>query len=86
VSTAAASDAILLDGVVTLGLTAGASTPESFVRDVIGHMKLRGFGQLEEHAMVREDIHFALPCDMKPAGPNPDRAEADRKVRRDSPA
>ena len=51
-------------GLVLLGLTAGASTPEHFVRDTIAQLKSRGFDRLENFVAVREDIHFALPREL----------------------
>lgn len=62
-----------LDAIQTLGLTAGASTPEHFVHEAIAHLKGRGFGQVEEFAETKEDIHFALPKGLRPApgGPGP---------------
>ena len=58
------SNAVPLDGVFTLGLTAGASPPESFVREIVEELKTRGFEQVEELAVVKEDIHFALPPEL----------------------
>jgi 4-hydroxy-3-methylbut-2-enyl diphosphate reductase len=50
-----------LDNVNRLGLTAGASTPESFVREAVAHLLTRGFGRVEEFTAVKEDMHFTLP-------------------------
>ncbi len=55
-------EAIPLDGILTLGITAGASTPESFVNDAISRMKARGFETIEELSVIREDIHFPVPA------------------------
>jgi 4-hydroxy-3-methylbut-2-enyl diphosphate reductase len=49
---------INLDPVTKLGLTAGASTPESFVREAVAQLQARGFDQVEEFVSVKEDIHF----------------------------
>ena len=50
-----------LQGNETIGITAGASTPEELVQDAIE--KLREFGDLEISTMegIVEDVHFALP-------------------------
>ena len=50
-----------LEGVVTLGLTAGASAPESLVREVIE--RLGEWRTVEEHTLVSavEKMIFKLP-------------------------
>jgi 4-hydroxy-3-methylbut-2-enyl diphosphate reductase len=53
-----------IDAVNTLGLTAGASTPESFVHEAIAHLKTRGFSRVQEFMCVEEDVHFPLPRDL----------------------
>lgn len=60
-SSSADLDALALDGVRTLGLTAGASTPEHVVRETVEKLRTMGFTRLEEVAAVREDMHFSLP-------------------------
>jgi 4-hydroxy-3-methylbut-2-enyl diphosphate reductase len=50
-----------LDGVDTLGLTAGASAPEELVREVIDHIcKMRPVEE-EETVTAQENITFKLP-------------------------
>jgi len=49
---------INLDNVNTLGLTAGASTPEYFVSEAVAQLQTRGFVQVEEFVSVKENIHF----------------------------
>jgi 4-hydroxy-3-methylbut-2-enyl diphosphate reductase len=50
-----------LDGVQTLGLTAGASAPEELVREVIGRLgELRAIHE-EEIVSARETVTFKLP-------------------------
>ena len=58
-------DDLPLENVNTLGITAGASTPEYFVRDCIAHLQARGLTTLEECALVKEDIHFSLPKELQ---------------------
>jgi len=58
-------DALPLAAVRTLGLTAGASTPEYVVLDTIARLKTLGFEQVEQLEVVKEDLHFALPRELK---------------------
>lgn len=57
-------DAMELDGVRTLGLTAGASTPEDFVNGVIERLQACGFGPVEDVTVAEEQIDFALPREL----------------------
>ncbi|MGH9520012.1 MAG: 4-hydroxy-3-methylbut-2-enyl diphosphate reductase [Terriglobales bacterium] len=51
-----------LVGVRTVGLTAGASAPESLVQDVVAALRLRfGFTQVEEAEGIDEHVRFVLP-------------------------
>jgi 4-hydroxy-3-methylbut-2-enyl diphosphate reductase len=59
-----ALDAALIDGVETIGLTAGASTPEELVQAVVRELAGAGFGDLEEIEVAREDVHFRLPREV----------------------
>jgi len=61
ISEAADLDPVPLDGVRVLGLTAGASTPESFIATVVANLQHRGFCRVTELCTVKEDLHFALP-------------------------
>lgn len=54
-------DAIPLEKVQTLGITAGASTPEYFVQKAIAHLKARGFTSVSEEKLIEENIHFPVP-------------------------
>lgn len=54
-------DAIPLVDVSRLGITAGASTPESFVRSALAHLEKKGFSRVEEERLMKEDIHFPIP-------------------------
>jgi len=55
---------IPLDDINTLAITAGASTPDSFVREAVAHLQSRGFQTVEESVLIKEDIHFALPKEL----------------------
>jgi len=53
-----------LDRVETVGVTAGASAPESLVQEVV--IRLREFGAVvvDELAGVQETVHFRLPREV----------------------
>jgi len=51
----------LIDGHSTIGLTAGASTPEELVEAVVGQLAAAGLDEVEEVEVAREDVHFRLP-------------------------
>ena len=53
-----------LDGVQTVAVTAGASAPENLVQELIGSLKDRGFGELEEVEIKEEDVRFHLPSEL----------------------
>lgn len=57
--------ALSLDDINVLGVTAGASTPEYFVKDAIEHLKTRGFSEIEELALIQEDMHFSVPAELR---------------------
>jgi len=54
----------LVNGHSTIGLTAGASTPEELVRLVASRLTERGYDDLEEVTVAREDVHFRLPREV----------------------
>ena len=54
----------LLDGHRTIGLTAGASTPEVLVQAVVAQLAAAGYGELAEIEVAREDVHFRLPREV----------------------
>jgi 4-hydroxy-3-methylbut-2-en-1-yl diphosphate reductase len=54
----------LLTGHETIGLTAGASTPEALVQSVAAELATRGFETLEEITVAREHVHFRLPKEV----------------------
>ncbi len=61
VEDASAIEARWLDGVRTLGLTAGASAPEDLVTGVLDCLRRRSAVTVEEIAPVRESVVFKLP-------------------------
>jgi len=56
----------LLDGHGTVGLTAGASTPEELVQAVVAQLAAAGYVELAEIEVAREDVHFRLPREVVP--------------------
>ncbi|MFS0738454.1 4-hydroxy-3-methylbut-2-enyl diphosphate reductase [Sphingomonas sp. 1P06PA] len=50
-----------LDGVTTLGITAGASAPETLVRELVDRLATRFAVTEEEAETTREDLVFKLP-------------------------
>jgi 4-hydroxy-3-methylbut-2-enyl diphosphate reductase len=54
----------LLNGHTIVGLTAGASTPEGLVQAVLDSLAGRGYGEVEEITVAREDVHFRLPREV----------------------
>jgi 4-hydroxy-3-methylbut-2-enyl diphosphate reductase len=57
-------DHALLDGHGTIGLTAGASTPEELVQAVVAQLAAAGYAELAEIEVAREDVHFRLPREV----------------------
>jgi 4-hydroxy-3-methylbut-2-enyl diphosphate reductase len=54
-----------LDGCASVGLTAGASTPEILVQEVVDNLRLRGFTNVQELEIIEEDVHFPLPAPLE---------------------
>ena len=69
VDDAAEIDERWLDGVTTIGVTSGASVPEELVSAVLDKLAGHGFGDVEEVEAVEEHMTFALPRELRPAGP-----------------
>jgi 4-hydroxy-3-methylbut-2-en-1-yl diphosphate reductase len=51
----------LLDGVVTVAISAGASAPESLVEELIAACRERFAVEVSEIEVVREDVFFKAP-------------------------
>jgi len=67
-----------LDGVTTVGVTAGASAPEALVARVIAYLRALGAESVEEMWAEEEHVYFALPPEVvRPA--NPLRREAPQR-------
>jgi 4-hydroxy-3-methylbut-2-en-1-yl diphosphate reductase len=54
-------DPAWLEGVDTVGITSGASAPESLVERVVAHFREMGVERIESHELVDENVHFSLP-------------------------
>jgi len=57
-------DPALLEGHSTIGLTAGASTPEQLVQATVSRLASAGYTELEEITVAREDVKFRLPREV----------------------
>jgi 4-hydroxy-3-methylbut-2-en-1-yl diphosphate reductase len=70
VDDASGLDQAWLDGVVTVGVTSGASVPEHLVSGVLSRLAESGFGTVVEVEAVPERMVFALPHELRdhPAG------------------
>jgi 4-hydroxy-3-methylbut-2-enyl diphosphate reductase len=54
-----------LDGAGTVGLTAGASAPESLVAEVVQALSSLGPVEVAEHRTTTETVRFALPLQVR---------------------
>ena len=54
-----------LDNCVSVGVTAGASTPEILVEGVVNKLRTLGFTRIEELDIIDEDVHFPLPVQLQ---------------------
>ncbi len=52
-------------GVETVGITSGASAPEHLVERVCDWFRERGVTDIENFAMVEEDVEFRLPVELR---------------------
>jgi 4-hydroxy-3-methylbut-2-enyl diphosphate reductase len=54
-----------LAGAATVGITSGASAPEWLVERVVAWFRDRGVAEVAEHDVIEEDVHFALPREVR---------------------
>jgi 4-hydroxy-3-methylbut-2-enyl diphosphate reductase len=53
-----------LDGCTRIGVTAGASTPDYLVGEVIDALRVRAYSHIEEVTFVEENVVFSLPREL----------------------
>ncbi len=58
-------DPAWLAGHETVGLTAGASSPDLLVNRVADRLAQLGFAEREEVELTREDVYFRLPAELR---------------------
>jgi 4-hydroxy-3-methylbut-2-en-1-yl diphosphate reductase len=58
-----------LEGVESIGLTAGASAPEVLVQQVSEHLANLGFTDQRDVDLIREDVRFTLPAELAQVAP-----------------
>ena len=70
IESAADIDPATLGASASIGLTAGASTPESLVEEAIMRLRELGYAEVEELATAEENVEFPLPRELrgKPGG------------------
>ncbi len=64
INSASEIDPAWLCGVKTIGMTAGASTPEEVVQACIEKLKTLGVTEVEEVEVIKEDVFFGLPREV----------------------
>jgi 4-hydroxy-3-methylbut-2-enyl diphosphate reductase len=58
-------DPAWLSGVSTVGVTSGASVPESLVSEVLAWLAARGYGDVSQVVSAEERLTFALPHELR---------------------
>jgi 4-hydroxy-3-methylbut-2-enyl diphosphate reductase len=64
-------DPAWLEGVATVGLTAGASTPEDLVERAVARLQGLGFGPVRTLTTTTEHVTFPLPRELRSPQPAP---------------
>jgi 4-hydroxy-3-methylbut-2-enyl diphosphate reductase len=59
-----------IEGCTRIGVTAGASTPDHLVGEVIDALRIRGYPRIEEVTFVEESMRFSLPRELRDETPN----------------
>jgi 4-hydroxy-3-methylbut-2-enyl diphosphate reductase len=65
VDNAAELDEAWLEGVTTVGVTSGASVPESLVDGVLEWLAQRGYANVEQVTAAEESLVFSLPQELR---------------------
>ena len=73
IDSAADIDPKWLEGVKSVGLTAGASAPEVLVEQVSQRLAEHGFTDQRDLDLIREDVRFTLPPELATIAPAPRR-------------
>jgi 4-hydroxy-3-methylbut-2-enyl diphosphate reductase len=60
-------DPTWFEGVTTVGITSGASAPESLVTRVVEYFRDLGVTDVNSHDLVDENVHFQLPQQLRRA-------------------
>ncbi|UEM04880.1 4-hydroxy-3-methylbut-2-enyl diphosphate reductase [Skermanella rosea] len=68
---ASALDPAWLDGVSSVGVTAGASAPEDLVQEVLDALARRAKLRVRTLPGIEETLHFRLPVELEAAGTGP---------------
>ncbi len=58
-------DPAWLDGVTSVGVTSGASVPDSLVQGVLNYLQEMGFPPAQEDVLIEESLSFALPPSLR---------------------
>ncbi len=58
-------DPAWLEHVSVVGITSGASAPESLVTRVVDHFRAMGVTDIDSHELVDENVHFQLPAQLR---------------------
>jgi len=67
-------DESLLDGVETVGVSAGASTPEILISRLLDRLAELGYGDLEIESTVTENVIFSVPPGLAKREPRANQA------------
>jgi 4-hydroxy-3-methylbut-2-enyl diphosphate reductase len=65
VDNASEIDLAWLDGVDSVGVTSGASVPDSLVKGVLDLLQANGFPPAVEERLIEENLTFALPPELR---------------------
>ena len=64
IATAESLDPSWLEGAGTVGISAGASAPESLVQELLERLATLGYGDTETVVYAQENVEFALPPEL----------------------
>jgi 4-hydroxy-3-methylbut-2-enyl diphosphate reductase len=56
-----------LEGARVVGISSGASAPENLVEELVEQFRARGVSDISEYDVVREDVRFMLPKQIREA-------------------